>query len=79
MLVLIIHIGAIMAAFATCITSVASWRTSRNNALKIQEVHVSINSRMDELLRVTAMASKAEGILQQKEAQKEAQKEPKVV
>jgi hypothetical protein len=44
-----------IAAIGACLIS---WR----NRSAIQDVHVSINSRMDELLRVTAQASRAEGV-----------------
>jgi hypothetical protein len=37
---------------------------SYRNAIKISEVHVSINSRMDQLLKARGEASKAEGIEQ---------------
>jgi len=54
-------IGPITGAFSALTAAgaaVLSWR----NKGAIQQVHVSINSRMDELLRVTAIASRAEGI-----------------
>lgn len=37
------------------------------NGTAIQEIHISINSRMDELLRITASASRAEGAKEEKD------------
>ena len=36
------------------------------NSHKIKEVHVSINSRMDRMLEITAAASHAEGVEQER-------------
>jgi hypothetical protein len=52
------QIAAIISAVAALGAVCMSWRNSR----KIQSVHVSINSRMDELLRVTGLAERARGI-----------------
>ena len=51
----------------TLIAAIIGIVSSKKNKAAIQEVHVSINSRMDELLKLTAAASKAEGIKEQKE------------
>ena len=36
------------------------------NSFKIQDVHVSINSRMDQLLKSSNAAAKAEGVTQER-------------
>jgi hypothetical protein len=41
--------------------AVGAWACSMRNSYRIQDIHVSINSRMDELLKQTGLASKAEG------------------
>ena len=41
--------------------------TAMNTKKEIQEIHVMINSRMDELLELTAAAAKAAGIAQAQE------------
>ena len=41
--------------------------TALNTKKEIQEIHVMINSRMDELLKLTAAAAKAAGIAQAQE------------
>jgi len=48
----------------TLLTAGLSFWASRKNKAAIQEVHVSINSRMDELLKLTATASHAEGVVE---------------
>lgn len=49
--------GAVSALTAT-IAAVSSWR----NRGAIQKVHIDINSRMSELIALTAKASRAEGV-----------------
>lgn len=39
--------------------------------MEVKKVHVLINSRMDELLRLTKAASKAEGVAEEKERKNE--------
>jgi hypothetical protein len=41
------------------------------NAMKIREVHISINSRMDQLLSARGDASKAQGAAEERERAKE--------
>jgi hypothetical protein len=56
---LIMAAGALLAAY-----------TSLRNASKIQEVHLLINSRMNQLLAATGLAARAEGAAaERKEAQ----------
>ena len=59
---LITSIGAIVAAFG----SVASILQGRRNSEKIQEVHLSINSRMDQLLESSKLAAHAAGVSEEK-------------
>lgn len=53
-------LAEIITALAALGALIQSWR----NAGKISDVHVSINSRMDQLLKATGIASKAEGVAQ---------------
>jgi len=55
---LVTAITALSSAIASLISAVASSR----NARKIQEVHLLINSRMNELLKTTENASYALGV-----------------
>jgi hypothetical protein len=57
-----ISFGALVASGA----SIATLVKSNENAKSIREVHVSINSRMDQLLRERAIASHAEGVEQER-------------
>jgi hypothetical protein len=50
-----IQIGTLFSVFLSLFVSY-------RNSLKIQEVHLSINSRMDQLLKATGMASHAAGL-----------------
>ncbi len=69
---------ALIGFFGVCITSYFNWRISKNaknQAEKISEIHVLINSRMSELLRVNKEQSKAEGNLEgRKELAEESKK-----
>jgi hypothetical protein len=47
------------------IASVAAAGISITNSIKLKTVHQQINSRMDQLLLMTAQASKAEGVKQE--------------
>jgi hypothetical protein len=56
-----------MAGLASLISAVAALGAlglSARNAKKIQEVHVSVNSRMDELLKLQGASEHAKGVLQ---------------
>jgi len=64
----LVHLGTFLAAIAVCATSIASLMASRKNTHEIRQIHVSINSRMDALLKLTASSAKAEGVLEQKQA-----------
>jgi hypothetical protein len=50
-----VDLSAAVGALAATVVSVI-------NRHKIQEVHLSINSRMDELLRTTGIAAHADGV-----------------
>lgn len=51
----------------TLVTAGLAFWASRRNKAAIHEIHVSINSRMDDLLRLTATASRAEGVKEEKD------------
>lgn len=56
-----------LVTFATAALALyASWR----NGQEIQEIHISINSRMDELLALTKKAAHAEGVIEGEEGMK---------
>ena len=52
----------VTAAVGAVTAAVIAYRANR----QIQQVHISINSRMDALLKLTASASHAEGVEQQR-------------
>jgi hypothetical protein len=51
----------ILAVLPATIAAIASVITSILNRYAIQDIHLSVNSRLSELLRVTAVAAHAEG------------------
>lgn len=51
----------------TLLTAGLAFWASRKNKSAIHEIHVSINSRMDELLKLTATSSHAEGVKEEKD------------
>ena len=53
-----------IATIISAIAAVGAVIASLVNARKIQDVHVSINSRMDQLLSLTAAAEKAKGVIE---------------
>lgn len=58
------HIGELIVLFNQVLifgTAFLAYKSSRRNAAKIEEVHLSINSRMDEYLKVATIAARAEG------------------
>ena len=63
---LITLVTALVALITSIVTLVKIIKTSN----KIQEIHVSINSRMDELLKLTSKSSHAEGIKQELDREK---------
>lgn len=57
------EIAQILTALAAVGAVISSWRNSR----KIEAVHISINSRMDQLLESTGAAMKAQGIQEERD------------
>lgn len=55
---------ALVSAFPPTLVALLSLLNGRRNSKAIQEVHLSINSRMDQLLKSSKAQSKAEGIEQ---------------
>jgi len=55
-------IVALIVACPPTLISLLSFIKSKQNSLAIQDVHLSINSRMDELLSAARSASKSEGV-----------------
>ena len=58
--------AALVIAIATLITSLGAVIIGMKNASRIQDVHVSINSRMDQLLKATGEAERAVGVTQER-------------
>ena len=58
--------AALIVSVATLITSVSAVVLAVRNSNKIQDVHLSINSRMDQLLSATGAAERAAGITQER-------------
>jgi hypothetical protein len=61
---------AMIAALASLIASATAAFLSLHNAIKIQEVHLSINSRMDQLLKAAEEAAHAKGAADQRSSDK---------
>jgi len=58
---------AAIASLGPTLAGVASFWQSKANTKKLAEIHIDINGRITELLRVTKESSLAEGALQQRE------------
>lgn len=56
-----------IAQIITALAAVGAVAMSYRNSRKIESVHVSINSRMDQLLLATNASAKAEGIKEERE------------
>ena len=65
----------IIAATPPTLVALCSLITSLRNKKQIQEVKVSIDGRMEELLALTRKSSHAEGVLDQKTETQEPKKE----
>jgi hypothetical protein len=52
----------IMAAIPAFIAAFASWRQAVYNSKKIQEIHLTVNGRLMELLALTKTAAHAAGL-----------------
>lgn len=59
-------IAMVITSMATFVTALGGFFVSLRNSHKIEAVHEATNSKMDQLLTLTAKASKAEGIAQQR-------------
>ncbi len=55
----------IVAIPPTLVALVAAIKSFRNGAA-VEKVHIAINSRMDEMLKLTRTSSHAEGVLEEK-------------
>lgn len=64
------QVTEIILACATLVSAVSALVVGVMNSLKIENVHLSINSRMDQLLASSALVAHSEG---REEARKEAQ------
>ena len=61
-------LSSLIGAIGALIAAVISWK----NLKKIAEVHVQINSRMDQLLRTTGLLGEAEGQARERKERGEA-------
>lgn len=57
---------AIIVAIIVSLPSIIGIWVGYENSHAIKDIHVSINSRMDELIKSTKVASKAEGVAEEK-------------
>jgi hypothetical protein len=60
------EVALIITALGTFTTSLGSVLVSLRNSRKIDKVDRATNGKMDELLKLTAKSSKAEGVAQEK-------------
>jgi hypothetical protein len=58
-------ITSVIAAIPPTILALAALRASKDNGKKVQELHVLVNSRLTQLLELTAKSSRAEGAADQ--------------
>jgi hypothetical protein len=73
---LIIEVLKLAGIGVTLIISILGLLKSNRTSKKIGEVHLQINSRMDELLKLNRESSKAEGNLEGRAQMKEEIKKP---
>lgn len=55
---------ALIAALPPTLVALLAWHSSRQNARAIENVHVSVNSRMDQLLASSKGEAKAAGVVE---------------
>jgi hypothetical protein len=60
------EIIALVGALGSLLAALGAFVTSLRNGQKIQEVHLSINSRMDQLLTASSAAAHAAGASEEK-------------
>lgn len=58
---------AFFACIPATIAALGALFVSINNQMKLRKIHIDVNGRLTQLLSLTATASRAEGILQEKE------------
>ena len=58
---------AIVAQLVTAVSAIGAILMSWHNSEKIQEVHISINSRMDQLLASTELSARAIGAKEERD------------
>ena len=63
------EIAQIITSLATLVASAGAFILGWRNANKIEQVHIATNSMKDELVAVTAKASHAEGVKEEKDRQ----------
>lgn len=63
---------ALLGAIATTLTAIAALVAALKASREIREVHIKINSRMDEYMALAKKASYAEGVLAGKDEAKQA-------
>jgi hypothetical protein len=67
---IIVSVIASIPGFIASIVGLLAWRSSRKNGEAVKEIHLLMNSRLDELLRVSKANSKAEGVVEGRAEQK---------
>ncbi len=58
-----LFIVALFTQVVVAFVALMSYLSSRKNARKLDELHVSINGRLSELLKITAQAAHAQGVI----------------
>ena len=61
------HGPIIVSSLASCVLAFAAWRTCRKNSIQIQELHVIVNDRLTQLLKLTESSARAEGVKDEKQ------------
>lgn len=68
---------SIITAVPPTLAAIFAWMVARKNTRKIQEIHVSLNSRLSQLLDLTAASSHAQGVSDEKDRPKSTTHDPK--
>jgi hypothetical protein len=61
------NVAALIVSVATLVTAVGAVVIGIINSNRINDVHISINSRMDELLRTSTTAAHAQGVKEERD------------
>ena len=65
------QMAALIVSVATLVTAIGAVVVGIINSNRINDVHISINSRMDQLLKSHGQEMKAEGIQQERDSKRD--------